>query len=322
MHKNLSSHKAMPLKPGLSKNSFSAFCKKRILNNWPLYLMLLPAVIYTVIFCYIPMYGIQIAFKDFDAGLGMFNSPWVGFKHFIRFFSLPSFWSLIGNTLGISLYQLAVGFPLPIILALMLNYAVSSKFKKTVQTVTYASHFISVVVLVGMLNIILSPRTGIINNIIVMLGGDAINFMQEASMFKSIYVWSGVWQTVGWGSIIYIAALGGVNPELYEAASIDGATKFQRMLNVDIPAILPTAVTMLILNSGKIMSLGFEKVFLMQNPLNEPASEIIATYVYKAGLINYQYSFSTAVGLFNNVINITLLLIVNHLAKKMTSVSL
>lgn len=296
--------------------------EKKIRPNWPLYLMLLPAVIYTIVFCYVPMYGIQIAFKNFDPALGILDSPWVGLKHFIRFFNLPSFWRLIGNTLGLSLYQLAVGFPLPILLALLLNYAFSGWFKKLVQTVTYASHFVSVVVLVGMMSILLSPRTGIVNVIITGLGGEPINFLQEPAMFKSLYVWSGVWQNLGWGSIIYIAALGGVNLELYEAASMDGATKLQRMRYIDLPALLPAAVTMLILNIGKIMSLGFEKAFLMQNPLNESTSEIIATYVYKTGLVNYQYSFSTAVGLFNNLINITLLLVVNHLAKRMADVSL
>ncbi|MEG2354191.1 MAG: ABC transporter permease subunit [Clostridium sp.] len=306
------------LQQGKKKNiskSMIAYMK----HYWILYIMLLPAIIYLIMFNYIPMYGIQIAFKDFNPTLGIWGSEWVGLEHFVRFFNIPQFWQLLGNTLGISIYQLVVGFPLPIILALLLNYAISDKFKKVVQTVTYSAHFISIVVLVGMMGIFLSQSTGIVNHLIEALGMQRINFLGEESLFKSLYVWSGIWQGIGWGSIIYIAALAGVNTELYEAATIDGANKLQKMRYIDIPTILPTATMMLILSCGSLMGVGFEKVFLLQNPLNLGSSEIIATYVYKMGIQNFQYSFSTAVGLFNNVINVILLLSVNHICKKLSN---
>lgn len=303
----------------MKKKNIGIGVKEYLKQYWVLYLMLVPAIVYLVAFNYIPMYGIQIAFKDFNPSLGIWGSEWVGFEHFIRFFNIPQFWQLLGNTLGISIYQLVVGFPLPIILALLLNYAISDKFKKVVQTVTYSAHFISVVVLVGMIGIFFSQSTGIVNHILQAFGLERINFLGEASMFKSLYVWSGVWQGIGWGSIIYIAALAGVNTELYEAATIDGATKLQKMRYIDIPTILPTATMMLILSCGSLMGVGFEKVFLLQNPLNLGSSEIIATYVYKMGIQNFQYSFSTAVGLFNNVINIILLLGVNSICKKLSN---
>jgi len=287
-----------------------------------LYLFVLPVVVYYFIFHYIPIYGVQIAFKNFIAIKGIMGSPWVGFIHFTRFFNSYHFWTLIGNTLGISAYQLLAGFPVPIILALMLNYVHRASFKRFVQTVTYAPHFISTVVLVGMIMIFLSPRNGLVNTFIKGVGFEPIFFMGEPGWFKSLYVWSGVWQNAGWGSIIYIATLAGVNPELYEAAIVDGASKFQRILFIDIPSIIPTATILLILNLGRIMSVGFEKVFLMQNDLNLESSEIIATYVYKTGLLGAQFSFSSAVGLFNNLINFLLLVFVNRMARKYSSTSL
>lgn len=303
-------------------NQVKSIWEKRIRPNAVLYLMLVPAVTYILIFNYFPMYGVQIAFKDFIPSKGIWGSPWVGFKHFERFFTIPQFRNVLLNTLGISLYQLSLSFPFPIILALMLNYSISKKVGKTVQMVTYSAHFISTVVMVGILLVLLSPRSGIVNHLIELLGGQRINFMAEASLFKSIYVWSEIWQNTGWGSIIYIATLSSINPELHEAAIVDGATRLQRIRYVDIPSILPTAMIMLILSSGRIMSIGFEKAFLMQNPLNLQSSEIISTYVYKVGLLNFQYSFSAAVGLFNNLINVTLILIVNRLSKKYSDVSL
>jgi len=295
---------------------------RRVKANYMLYLFVLPVVVYYFIFHYIPMYGVQIAFKNFVAIKGIMGSPWIGFNHFERFFKSYHFWTLIKNTLGISAYQLIAGFPVPIILALMMNYIRRTSIKRFIQTVTYAPHFISVVVLVGMILIFLSPRNGIVNTFIKAFGFESVFFMGEPAWFKSVYVWSGIWQNAGWGSIIYIATLAGVNPELYEAAIVDGASKLQRILYIDIPSILPTAIILLILNLGRIMSVGFEKVFLMQNDLNLSSSEIIATYVYKTGLLGAQFSFSSAVGLFNNVINFILLLSVNALARKYSSTSL
>ncbi|GBF10727.1 sugar ABC transporter permease [Tepidibacillus sp. HK-1] len=290
---------------------------KKVLNNYQLYLFILPALIYFIVFHYIPMYGVLIAFKDFVATKGIMGSPWVGFKHFERFFDSYQFWSLIKNTLGLSVTQLIVGFPLPIFLALMLNQIRSEKYKRFVQTVVYAPHFISVVVLAGMIYVFFSSN-GLINNIVIMFGGDPISFMAKPEWFKPLYIASGVWQETGWAAIIYLAALAGVSPELHEAAVMDGANKWQRILHVDIPAIMPTAVILLILSVGNIMNIGFEKAYLLQTPMNQPAAEIIPTYVYKMGLQQAQYSFAAAVGLFNAVINLILLVAVNKFAKKLS----
>lgn len=289
---------------------------KRILKCWQLYVLLIPTLIYFIVFCYGPMYGVQLAFKDYNAMLGITGSPWVGLDHFKRFFESYQFRQLLTNTLSISLYQLIVSFPIPIILALALNQVKNERFKKVVQTVTYAPHFISIVVLVGMLNIFFSTRGGIVNEVIQLFGGDPVLFLGNEQYFRHMYVWSGVWQSMGWSAIIYLAALSGVSPELHEAAVVDGASKLKRIWHIDIPAILPTIIILLILNCGQIMSIGFEKSFLMQNSLNIGVSEIIPTYVYKMGLLNAQYSFSTAVGLFNSAINCTLLYIVNKVSKK------
>lgn len=294
---------------------------KKILSNYQLYLFLLPALIYFIVFHYVPMYGVLIAFKDFVATKGIMGSPWVGFKHFERFFESYQFWTLIKNTLGLSVIQLIVGFPLPIILALMLNQIRSEKYKRFVQTVVYAPHFISVVVLAGMIYVFFS-NNGLINNFIMMFGGDPISFMAKPEWFKPLYIASGVWQETGWAAIIYLAALAGVSPELHEAAVMDGANKWQRILHVDIPAIMPTAVILLILSVGSIMNIGFEKAYLLQTPMNQPAAEIIPTYVYKMGLQQAQYSFAAAVGLFNAVINLILLVAVNKFAKKLSGTGL
>jgi putative aldouronate transport system permease protein len=294
---------------------------KKILTNYQLYLFLLPALIYFIVFHYVPMYGVLIAFKDFVATKGIMGSPWVGFKHFERFFESYQFWTLIKNTLGLSVIQLIVGFPLPIFLALMLNQIRNEKYKRFVQTVVYAPHFISVVVLAGMIYVFFS-NNGLINNIILLFGGDPIAFMSKPEWFKPLYIGSGVWQETGWAAIIYLAALAGVSPELHEAAVMDGASKWQRILHVDIPAIMPTAVILLILNVGNIMNIGFEKAYLLQTPMNQPAAEIIPTYVYKMGLQQAQYSFAAAVGLFNSVINLILLVSVNKFAKKLSGTGL
>ncbi|WHY67881.1 ABC transporter permease subunit [Neobacillus sp. SuZ13] len=294
---------------------------KKILSNYQLYLFLLPALVYFIVFHYVPMYGILIAFKDFVATKGIMGSPWVGFKHFERFFDSYQFWILIKNTLGLSVIQLIVGFPLPIFLALMMNQIRSDKYKRFVQTVVYAPHFISVVVLAGMIYVFFS-NNGLINNLILIFGGDPISFMAKPDWFKPLYIASGVWQETGWAAIIYLAALAGVSPELHEAAVMDGANKWQRIFHVDIPAIMPTAVILLILNVGNIMNIGFEKAYLLQTPMNQPAAEIIPTYVYKMGLQQAQYSFASAVGLFNSVINLVLLVLVNKFAKKLSGTGL
>ena len=300
---------------GAKKLSFKDKAEN-VLKCWQLYAFLLPALVILILFSYVPMYGVQLAFRDYNPIMGITGSPWVGFDHFTRFFNSYQFKQLIGNTLILSLYSLIVGFPIPIILALALNQVKNSKFKKLVQTVTYAPHFISVVVLVGMLGIFFSVNGGLVNEVIKLFGGEPKLFMGEVKYFRHMYVWSGIWQSMGWSAVIYLAALSGVSPELHEAATVDGATKLQRIWNIDLPTILPTIVTLLILNCGSVMSLGFEKAFLMQNPLNMENSEIIATYVYKMGLINAEYGFSTAVGLFNSVINCILLVTVNKVSKK------
>lgn len=291
----------------------------RVLRNWELYIFVLPAVLYLVVFNYFPMYGITIAFKDFKPIDGILGSKWVGFKHFIRFFSSNKFTEVFKNTVYLSLYSLLAGFPLPIILALLLNSCPFNRFKKVVQTVTYAPHFISIVVLVGMINVFFSPSYGIVSNLLRMVGIIEGPFMilTDPKAFPHMYVWSGIWQGLGWNSIIYLGALSGVDPTLHESAVIDGANKLQRVLHIDFPYIIPTAVVLLILSSGNIMNVGFEKVFLMQNSMNITASEVINTYIYKMGIQSGQYSFATAIGLFNSVINFAMLVLVNTIARAM-----
>lgn len=288
---------------------------QNIQRTWQLYILLLPALAGLLLFSYGPMYGVLLAFKEYNPLSGIIGSPWVGMRHFNRFFRSPFFNQIIRNTLYLSLYGLFVGFPLPVLLALGLNQVRSIRFKKTVQTVTYAPYFISTVVLVGIINIVFA-ETGFINQCIKLMGKDSVLFMGAAKYWRHIYVWSGIWQGMGWSAIIYIAALSGVDPVLYEAAIIDGATKLQRIIAIDLPSIAPTIVITFILSAGSIMSIGFEKAFLMQNPLNTSVSEIIPTYVYKVGLLSSEYGFSTAVGLFNSVINCVLLLTVNKISRK------
>ncbi|MBD0380224.1 ABC transporter permease [Paenibacillus sedimenti] len=289
---------------------------KQIKANYELYLLIVPTVLYFVIFKYWPMYGVQIAFKDFIASKGFWGSPWVGMEHFQRFFDSFNFWTVIKNTLGLSLYSLAVSFPIPILIALMLNQLARERYKRFIQTVIYAPYFISTVVLVGMLYVFLSPGSGLINHIIQMFGGEPVYFLSKAEWFKSLYVFSGVWQETGFASVIYLAALAGIDPHLHEAAVVDGASKWHRIWHIDIPGIQPTILILFILAVGNLMNVGFEKAFLMQNDLNASSSEIIATYVYKIGLQRAEYSFSAAVGLFNSLINFVLLLSVNRIAKK------
>ncbi|MGV2967749.1 ABC transporter permease [Paenibacillus sp. AGC30] len=295
---------------------------RRMIRNWELYLFIAPAFLYFLIFHYGPMYGIQIAFKNFIPTLGVTGSPWVGFDHFIRFFNSYYFWDLLWNTLSISMYELAIGFPLPIILALAFNEVKDSFFKRTVQTVTYAPHFISVVVMSGMIITFLSPSSGMIVNLVQALGFQSPQFLTDPAWFKTVYVLSGVWQSAGWGTIIYLAALSGVDPQLHEAAVVDGASRFKRILHINIPAIIPTITILLILNMGSILGVGFEKILLLQNPLNMGSSDVISTFVYRSGLVDAQYSFSTAVGLFNSVVNAILLITVNQIARRTSENSL
>ncbi len=285
------------------------------------YVLMLPAVIYVAIFCYVPMYGLQIAFKDYRPVLGYLGSPWVGLKHFVSFFQGAYFWMLLRNTLALTLYSLIAGFPIPIVLALLLN-EVNQKFRKVSQTILYAPHFISVVVLVGIMKLVFSPSIGLVNNALELLGMERIYFMVSPSAFPHLYVWSGIWQEMGWSAVIYIAALAGVDPGLHEAARIDGASRMQRILHINLPAILPTIMILLIMWIGSLVSVGYEKIYLMQNDLNIQVSEVISTYVYKRGIINTNYSFSTAVGIFNNVVNIILLVLANAFSKKVSETGL
>ncbi len=292
-------------------------------RNWLLYVFLLPAVIYMGIFLYAPMYGLVIAFKDFTASKGILGSPWVGTKWFELFFTSPRFWQILKNTLILSVYSLIVGFPLPVILALMINDIRNLRFKRFTQTVTYMPYFISTVVLVGMMSVLFSPKSGVVNAILAYMGGSGETFfMGESRYFRHMYVWSGVWQSMGWNSIIYIAALTGVSQELHEAAKIDGANKIQRILHVDLPAILPTMIILLIMNCGSILNVGYEKVYLLQNSLNTPVSEVISTYIYKIGLQQQKFSYSTAIGLFNNIVNFIILVTVNKFSRKASGTGL
>ncbi|MET3546869.1 putative aldouronate transport system permease protein [Paenibacillus favisporus] len=304
-----------------SKNYWKE-AKKSLRKHWQLYLLVIPPVLFFILFKYLPMANAVLAFKNYQVTKGIWGSPWVGTKYFDMLFNNPQFWMLIKNTLFLSLYQLAATFPIPIILALLLNEVRSLRFKKAVQLITYAPFFISTVVMVSIIMIFLAPRLGLLNVILNAMGMESTNFLGDPTKFRSVYVWSEVWQTTGYSCVIYLAALAGVDPSLYEAAKVDGASRLQKIIHVDIPGILPAAVIILILSVGNIMSLGFEKVYLMQNPLNLQSSEIISTYVYKIGLLNANYSFATAVGLFNSVINLILLVAVNAVSRRISENSL
>lgn len=306
----------------MEKSSGRSLLRQRIFRNWELYLMFLPVLVFFLVFHYAPMYGVQIAFKKFSAVRGIVGSPWRGLYYFQQFFDSYLFGELIGNTLGLSLYSLAVGFPTPILLALMMNELRSERVKRVVQTITYAPHFISMVVMCSMIILFLSPSSGVLNRIIEILGGQSVYFMGKPEYFKTIYVLSGVWQNTGWSSIIYMAALSGIDPQLHEAATIDGASRLQRVWHINLPGILPTAVILLIMNCGSLMSIGFEKAFLLMNDLNRASAEIISTFVYQRGLIDRNYSSAAAIGLFNSAINLVLLLGVNAIARRISDTSL
>jgi putative aldouronate transport system permease protein len=283
-----------------------------------LYLFCLPGIIITFIFHYIPLYGVQIAFRKYSVKRGFWGSEWVGLQHFVRFFNSPNAVQIITNTLILSLYSLAASFPIPILLALFLNSMRHRRYRKVIQTVTYAPNFISIIVMCGMLILFLSPRIGIINKLLELFGVEAINFMGLPQAWRHIYVWSGVWQTMGWSSVVYFAALSGVSPEYHEAAVVDGATKLQRIRYIDFPSILPVAVMLLILSFGSLLSIGFEKAYALQNDLNRTVSEIISTYTYKVGIVDSNMSYSAAIGLFNSVVNAVLLVTVNWVSGKIS----
>jgi putative aldouronate transport system permease protein len=310
--------------PG-SRRGNGRLLKRSMKRYWDLYLLLLIPIVYFLVFKYKPMTALIIAFKNYKFKAGYWGSPWAGdfgFQHFIRFFKNAYFGEILWNTISVSLFQLIVGFPMPIILAIIMNEIRNMKFKKVLQTVTYAPHFISVVILVAIMQAMLSPSTGVINQMITNLGGESVYFFGEPGWFKPLYVISGIWQNTGYNSIVYLAALAGIDPGLIEAARIDGANRLKIIRHITIPAILPTAVILLIMNAGRVMNVGFEKAYLMQNDMNVRTAEVISTYVYKSGITNLQYSYSTAVGLFNSAINIILLLIVNKVSKKLTETSL
>ena len=289
---------------------------RRVADNWQLYLLLLIPVVLTFVYKYIPMYGIQIAFRDYKAARGILGSKWVGLDWFKRFFTAPTCGRMIKNTVLLSLFSLLWSFPIPIILSLCINQLRFPRYKRVVQTVLYAPHFISIMVVCGMIRIFLSPSGGLVN----LLFGTSIDFLTESSAFRTIYIASGIWQDAGWGCIIYLATLANVDTSLYEAAKVDGASVFQRIKNIDIPSLLPMAILNLIMSAGSLMNVGFEKVWLLQTELNKATSDVIAVYVYQQGIENAKYSYSTAVGLFNTAVNLILLIVVNRIASKASDV--
>lgn len=296
--------------------------RKMKTSNWQFWVIIAIPIIYAFVFAYIPMGGIVVAFKDYSIRKGILGSDWVGFKYFIQFLTSTNSVTVIKNTLILGIYTLIISFPIPILLAIGINEVRNRFFKKTIQMVTYAPYFISVVVLVGMMMQMMDMRSGIINELLQKVGVGPINFFGDAGIFRSLYVWSGVWQTMGYSSIIYVAALSGVSQELQEAAIVDGASRVKRIIHVDIPAILPTVIIMLIFSCANIVSIGMDKIFLMQNSMNASVSEVISTFVYKIGVVNSNFGFSTAAGLFQSIVSFLLLIAVNQIAKKVTETSL
>lgn len=291
---------------------------RRLKGSWQLYVMLAAPLTYAIIFLWGPLYGMQIAFKQFSVGLGIQGSPWVGMKYFDTFIHSYQFWPIIKNTLILNVYELAALFPLPIVLALLLNSVRSKLYSRGVQLITYAPHFISTVVVVGIMVMLLDPNGGLVNQGVVALGGKPIDFLGDPSFFRHVYVWSGAWQTLGYSAIIYLAALAGIDPALHEAATVDGASRLSRIWHIDLPGIMPVTITLLVLNMGSILNSGFEKVLLMQNNLNLNVSEVIDTYVYRVGLKSTipQFSYATAIGVFKSVFALVLLVVANSLARR------
>lgn len=307
--------------PRLDRPSFGQRLLADIRKNWILYVMVLPVLAYYLLFSYVPMAGIQLAFKKYMIKKGIWGSPWVGLKNFSRFFKGYNFWTLIWNTMAISLYSLVVGTVVPILFSVLINYVRHKRWKKTLQMVTYLPYFISNVVLVGMLAIFLG-NSGLINALLQRLGLEAIPFLSSGKLFRSVYTWSGVWQGLGYSSVIYIAALSGVDPQIHEAAIVDGASIWRRIWHIDLAELRPTVLVLFIMSLGNVINVGYEKVLLMQNSLNTSTSEVLSTYVYKIGLINSDYGFSTAVGLFNSLVSMVLLLVANRVAKKLAGYSI
>lgn len=307
-------------KTGISTQTKSG--RKRRMSNWQFWAIIALPLIYAIVFAYIPMGGIIIAFKDYSIRKGILGSDWVGLKYFEQFLTSPSSVTVIKNTVILGVYSLVVNFPIPILLAIGINEVRNMRFKRLVQLVTYAPYFISIVVLVGMMMQMMDLRSGIINVLLNKIGIDSVNFFGEAKLFRHLYVWSGLWQTAGYNSIIYVAALAGVSQEIQEAAIVDGASRIKRIIHVDIPAILPTVIIMLIFNCASVVNIGMDKIFLMQNDLNTSVSEVISTFVYKIGVVNSNFSFSTAAGLFQSLVSFLLLVIVNQCCKKFTENSL
>lgn len=289
--------------------------------NKYIYLMAIPGVLFYIIFHYTPMYGAIIAFKNFRPSLGIMDSPWVGLRHFESFFNSYYFWSILKNTVLLNLYELLWGFPAPIILALLLNEIKNSKFKRTIQTVTYLPHFISTVVICGLI-VDFTAKSGLVNNVLALLGGQRENLLMKPELFRTIYISTDIWQSVGWGTIIYLAALSGIDPELYNAATVDGASRLKQAIHVTLPGIAPTIVILLILRIGKMMSVGGEKILLLYSPTIYDTADVISTFVYRKGLIEANYSYSAAVGLFNSVINFALLILANKISRKVNETSL
>ncbi|MDF2923495.1 MAG: binding-protein-dependent transport system inner rane component [Paenibacillaceae bacterium] len=288
---------------------------KDIIRNRYIYLMLLPVVVYYIIFSYLPMYGAQIAFKSFSPVNGIWGSTWIGLQHFEAFFQGIYFWRTFRNTLLISLYDILFGFPAPILLALLLNELRSLKYKRLVQSFTYMPHFISVIVVVGIMVDFLT-RDGLVNLVLADLGLEKIAFLQSPEWFRGLYIGSGIWQQVGWGSIIFIAAIAGIDPTLYEAARVDGAGRFRQVMHITLPGIMPTIIILLILRLGNVMNVGYEKILLMYNPMVYETADVISTYVYRKGILDASFDYSSAVGLFNSVINLVLLVIANYTSRR------
>ncbi|GIP34884.1 sugar ABC transporter permease [Paenibacillus sp. J2TS4] len=314
---------ATDFKPGLPLRmmKYARFLKKDLVRNKTIYLMSLAGLAYYILFKYVPMYGLTIAFKNFTPAKGIIGSPWVGFTHFELFFNSHYFWRILKNTLLINAYELIFAFPAPIILALLLNEVKSTFFKRSVQTVTYLPHFISTVVICGMI-VDFTSKSGLISSIVEAFGGERSNLLLNPDYFRTIFVGSGIWQGIGWGSIIYLAALSAIDPQLYDAATIDGANRWKQVLHVTLPGIKPTIVIMLILNIGGIMNVGFEKIILLYNPMTYETADVISSFVYRKGILEANYSYSTAVGMFNSVINFMMLVLANRISRKFNETSL
>lgn len=297
---------------------------KTLRNDWQLWVMILPAFLYILVFCYGPMYGLQLAFRDYDFSKGFTGGNWAGLKYFFQYFQSPMFWPTLRNTFTIAFFSIICGFPVPIILAIAINSIKGPKWKRSVQTAVYLPYFISTVVLVAILQIFLSPSTGMLSHLLKAIGlvGEKTNLLGTPSAFVPVYVLSGIWQSAGWNSIIFIAALAAVDGQLYDAAKVDGANRWQQVLHVELPTILPTIIILLIMNTGGILNVGFEKTFLMQNELNKSVSEVISTYVYNVGLKSSQFSFGSAVGLFNTSVNFVFLVLANSISKRAANISL